>query len=131
MQTGLRLFLSLTLSLAAGHALARELGVDEQRAIEKSMAEFLGRNSVSIQWMPFVEDLGQNPISRRIYCATVEERGKQLPFMAQVVEEINYRIISVRIEYVFDARARDFTAKLNNSTTLQYCRESGYPVSAP
>ena len=131
MQAGLRLLLALTLSLASGQALARELGVDEQGAIEKSMAAFLGRNSVSIQWMPFVEDLGQNPLSRRIYCATVEERGKQLPFIAQVVEEINYRIISVRIEYVFETRARDFTAKLNNSTTLQYCRESGYPVEAP
>ena len=131
MQTGLRLFLALTLSLAGGHALARELAVAEQRVIEKSMADFLGRNDVSIQWTPFVEDLGQNPISRRIYCATVEDRGKQLPFMAQVVEEIDYRIVSVRIEYVFDARARDFTAKLNNSTTLQYCRESGYSVGAP
>ena len=131
MQTGLRLFLALTLSLSGGHALARELAVEEQRVIEKSMADFLGRNNVSIRWTPFVEDLGQNPISRRIYCATVEERGKQLPFMAQVVEEINYRIVSVRIEYVFDARARDFTAKLNNSTTLQYCRESGYAVGAP
>jgi hypothetical protein len=131
MQTGLRLFLALTLSLSGGHALARELAVEEQRVIEKSMADFLGRNNVSIRWTPFVEDLGQNPISRRIYCATVEDRGKQLPFMAQVVEEINYRIVSVRIEYVFDARARDFTAKLNNSTTLQYCRESGYAVGAP
>jgi hypothetical protein len=131
MQTGLRLFLALTLFLSGGHALARELAVEEQRVIEKSMADFLGRNNVSIRWTPFVEDLGQNPISRRIYCATVEDRGKQLPFMAQVVEEINYRIVSVRIEYVFDARARDFTAKLNNSTTLQYCRESGYAVGAP
>jgi hypothetical protein len=131
MQTGLRIFIALTLALAGGHALARELGVDEQRVIGKSVAAFLGRDKVSIQWTPFVEDLGRNPISRRIYCATVEERGQQLPFMVQVVEEINYRILVVQTEHVFVAKPKDFTAKLNNSAALQYCRETGYAVQAP
>lgn len=131
MRSGLRLVIPVCLLLSGGHAGARELAPDEKRIIETALGDFLQTEPVRITWNPFTESLAQNPIERRIYCAAVEADGKDLPFMVRVTEEINYHIRAVTTEYVYHRKPKDFTEKLNNSATLEYCGEAGYPVRAP
>ena len=133
MRTGAAAVLTgLLFFCAAGDVLARTLGDGEKRLIGQSVANFSGQESIRIEWTPFVEDFNRNPIERRIYCATlVTGKGKKLPFMVRIVEEVDYRILAVQPEHIYAVKVANFTDTLNNTATLQYCGEAGYAVSAP